>query len=92
MKRVYKYPITAIGGDIFLLSTPKGSKILHIGNQRDGLTAWALVDSNEGEEETHQLLIARTGQNIKDPDSQEYLGTFINTLGSYVLHVFELKT
>lgn len=45
MKRIFKYDLPRNG--IIAMYIPKGGEILSVGNQRECLVMWVLVDENE---------------------------------------------
>ncbi len=65
---------------------PEGAKVLHVGNQHDEITLWALVDPDSDLEE-RWFLVVGTGHSMPDAEF-DHLGTVI-THDKFVWHVFE---
>lgn len=73
-----------------VVSLPKGSKILHIGNQFNGICIWVLVDKYVKEFEKVTFTAYGTGFELPD-DPGEYLGTVPLQDGIFIWHVFRKK-
>lgn len=65
------------------------AQFLSVGNQREQLRTWWLVDTEEAALVTKTLVIRPTGQPIVG-DIGTFLGTVLLFDGNTVLHVFEL--
>ena len=62
MKKIYKYPLAI--DDFQHIPMPKGAVILHVGNQRESLNMWALVDPDKKLTELRAFRVAGTGRHI----------------------------
>jgi len=85
MRTIFKYTLQQHGAAI--VPMPKGSQILHIGNQCDALQLWAMVDTGQPLE-ARRIRVAFTGEELDDW-RRTYLGTWISSGGNLVAHVFE---
>lgn len=90
MITIYKYPLSA--KTVNYLDLPKGAKIISTEPQRGGVNIYALVDTEQTEEETFEVLLYGTGHNVT-PRIDEY--TFVGTVslhdGDLVFHIFYQK-
>ncbi|MFK3938921.1 hypothetical protein ACI2JA_15585 [Alkalihalobacillus sp. NPDC078783] len=91
MKAIYKYPLDA--RTMQKVKLPVGSKILSVGNQRNGIVVWAEVDPKEEEKETVFFWVYTTGEEYLQRSTQSvFLGTIqISLSNEYVVHVFYEK-
>ena len=87
MKTVYKYSLRVTDSQVITL--PKGSKILSVGEQHGNIRLWALVDTTEPEAEQHTIIVHGTGHNANDVEGATFIGTVFLADGSLVFHVFE---
>lgn len=81
--RIYKYTIFETMPTVM----PKGAKILSVQVQKSTVTAWALVDPYEKEEEIRHFRCYATGEDF-NPENDIYLATVQD--GPFVWHVWEL--
>lgn len=86
MRTIHKYTLQQHGAAI--VPMPKGSQILHIGNQCDAIQLWAMVDPSQPLE-SRRIVVAFTGEQIEAAGNLNHLGTFISSGGNFVAHVFE---
>lgn len=84
---VYKYPLEMDEGQIVLM--PKGSKVLHVHEQRGRICLWALVNPDEKDEEARSISVRGTGRSMTE-NPGTYLGTVHVAIGVYVFHVWEV--
>ena len=103
-KAIYKYPINV--SQSFMLpgfheelliprvQVPKGAQFLSIGNQREELVSWFMVDTEEQLTESKSFVLLATGAVLSEA-AQDHLDErfrFVDTVlfgsGSFVLHVF----
>jgi hypothetical protein len=85
-KRVWKFPLPVLEGDVFTIDMPFGADILTLQMQDRTPTLWALVDPY-ADSVSRQFRIAGTGHPIADK-IRGYVGTF--QTGGLVFHLFEL--
>jgi len=83
---IYKYSIDPIGGEHSVL-LPFGAKILSCGVQNDGISIWAMVNTDNTPEPI-KLSVFTTGSEINDTHL-DFIGTCIMFNGTYVLHIFK---
>jgi hypothetical protein len=78
--------------DELLLELPRGAQILSVGNQKDQLVLWALIDVECSELEIRHFLIVGTGHELRL--FGKFLGKFLGTVlfhdAALVFHVFEI--
>jgi hypothetical protein len=84
MNAIFKYPLVPFGHFVTVLM-PRGARVLHVHEQNDEVTLWALVYSPVDKVE-RVFAIRSTGELVED--NLEYLGTA--HCGSFVRHVFEV--
>lgn len=89
MKRIFKYELPVM--ETQLLSLPKKSQVLSVGNQRENLVLWAAVDLRTKETERHIILIGTTGNSLPNLDNADFLVTVLFDNGNFVTHVFHEK-
>jgi hypothetical protein len=86
MKTIFKYPIKTKTSQLLLI--PKGFQILVVKNQFNSIVIWALVDT-ENQNEEIEIEVHGTGNPIYEIEStkREYLGTaFCDGLVWHVFH------
>lgn len=66
---------------------PKGSRLLHVREQRNSVCMWFEVDP-EAELEAHHFQLHATGNDVHPGLS--YLGTCIFAEGNLVIHLYEV--
>ena len=90
MKRIFKYTLQT--KDSFELLLPKGLRILKLGMSKGNPCVWALINPNEFIHEIHRFRIFGTGHEISDEEFARltYIDTYFE--GSFVWHLFEVKT
>jgi hypothetical protein len=74
------------------LTTPKGARLLSVDWQGEKLCIWALVDSDQREEEARLILVLETGGPVRAfPEPLLSRDNFIGTASrpGYVVHVFD---
>lgn len=89
MKTIYKYPLTEI--DRQTISLPKYNKILKVDEQHGDLYLWALVDTDNEEEEI-TIEFNGTGYPVAELERgtlRQHLNTIITSYG-LVWHVFRI--
>ena len=87
MKTILKYTLSVIDEQIREL--PKGSTILCVKNQSGHLVLYALVDSNEKQNETKIIKIFGTGHPIDiSTSSWVYLDTVMTHDDQLVWHIY----
>ncbi|MEB5480880.1 hypothetical protein P8825_15045 [Shouchella clausii] len=89
MKKIFKYALPIKGTR--LLSLPKNSQVLSVGNQRRNLVLWAAVDTDAKETEQHLITIETTDNPLSNVDNADFLGTVLFDHDEYVVHVFHEK-
>jgi hypothetical protein len=85
MKTIYKYPIKQY--DVTSVSMPENAYIIKGGIQEGNFFIWAVVDTENTQEERHNFAVIGTGhevpyKNISHIDSIQH--------GIYVWHIFEI--
>lgn len=86
MKTIWKYQLVK-GPN--LIGMPTGAQLLHVTEQGNEMTMWALVTPDVVFEE-RLFFVYGTGDTIVAPKSKlAYIGTALLNNGSYVLHAFE---
>lgn len=93
MKKIFKYPLEMEEATT-KIEMPKYAEILTVQVGRDGPCLWAIVDPEEEKEEI-TLKIYATGEELDEEEdtlnSQRiYIGTFQQTYGEHVWHVFQI--
>lgn len=87
MRTVYKYPFGLnTKASLFL---PVGAEILHVDSQNGRIQVWALIDTDETEQEKRIVAVYGTGHDI-DEDDGKYINTFLVEGGAFVFHAFEV--
>jgi hypothetical protein len=87
-RAVWKFPLSiGIAPPVADIAMPVGAEILHVGQQDDVPTVWALVDPGARATEARHLLAVPTGFEL--PFACDYLGTTHIHDGRIVVHVFE---
>jgi len=87
MQSVWKFPVEAI--QIQRLEVPKGSKVLSVDTQGEGVVVYALVSPAQTEKEYKEIRIYGTGHTIADDiDECTFLGTVKLQEETLVFHVF----
>jgi hypothetical protein len=84
---VWKYVIPAL--DWPDVTMPDGATLLHLGNQGDLITLWALVDTRRPLV-TRRFRLAGTGHALSLPPEAVYVGTAEVLAGKLVFHLFDL--
>lgn len=85
MIRVLKYTLHEHGASIIPL--PRGSVLLHIGDQQGALQLWAQVN-DQAPLESRKFATIYTG--FDEVPHGRYVGTAISQGGNVVRHVFEI--
>jgi len=85
MNTIYKFPLPKGRNYIYL---PLDAKVLHIGEQANVVTMWALVKTTEPYVR-RSFQVTTTGSFV-DINQWKYLGTALTLGGVYVSHVFEV--
>ena len=98
MRTVFKYPLAL---STSVLRLPAGAEILHVAAQSTRYSSafsldecpmlWALVDEDAPKRETTFLLVP-TGDRIAPALVVAYVGTVHMAGGTFVLHVFRVRT
>jgi len=88
MKSIWKFRIPVEVGT-FILSMPKGAKILTFQTQGEKAYIWAVV-SVSAHDEKRIFRITRTGLGLEKTPN-EYIGTIQTDEGKFVWHLFEMK-
>lgn len=83
MRTIHKYEL---GGVVNPIPTYEGARWLHVGNQRERITVWAQVDTDQPHT-TKLLWVVGTGQPIPDRATVP-VGSAIFRGGEFVFHVF----
>ncbi|XOQ12598.1 MAG: hypothetical protein ACFWTY_01105 [Shouchella clausii] len=89
MKRIFKYELPVM--ETQLLSLPKNSQVLSVGNQRENLVLWATVNTQTKESERHVIKIGTTGNPLPNVENANFLGTVLFANDTFVVHVFHEK-
>lgn len=93
MKTIWKYKLTPeLGSSVVELFLPLGALPLHVGNQSDVLTMWAMVDPNEEAVCKRRFEIVGTGNRVPE-GPHNYIGTIQCPSDhgfEFVFHIFEL--
>lgn len=84
-KSIWKYPVS--DRTHFTLSLPQGAEILSVQIQHGKPQLWALV-SPQLPTEDRRFCIVGTGWDF-DADGLKFIGTFQQSGGAFVLHLFE---
>lgn len=87
MKEIWKYTLRLQDKDE--LQVPAGSVILSVGNPKENLWVWILVNPNETEKETKKFRIYGTGHPVDESILGRFLGTVSFMDGNLIFHVFE---
>jgi len=88
MKTIYKYPLEVTGDQFVLI--PSGYKILTVQVQNEVPCIWAEVDKSSKPENVHVVIVG-TGQETREDDEMNYIGSFRLYSGSFVGHCFISK-
>lgn len=84
---IWKFELNELMG-VNKVEMPKGAVALSVGEQRDSLVLWAIVDPI-AEKETRSFGVCATGGGA--PASGRFIGTVTLNLGyAHVAHVFEV--
>lgn len=86
MKRIFKYAVT--NAEWFLLTLPKGARVLSVQTQFHEPQLWVLVD-DEADTEVRKFLCIGTGQDASRVENARFVGTFQLGGGRQVWHLFE---
>lgn len=74
----------------FTALMPENSKVLSVQTQGGVPVMWCLVDTEE-EKLLRQFITYGTGHEIKNPENQEFIGTFQIDGGNLIFHLFEIR-
>lgn len=86
MITIHKYPLILMADQ--LIQLPDGAVIRKVGLQRDVLTLWAEVNSDNKVTTTRNIMVFGTGHEIYAKGKKlQYLDTVF--VGEFVWHVFE---
>ena len=83
MRTIYKYPLPVEDESVILL--PGQPKLLHVGEQHNGLVVWAEVEP-EGSVRPHHFAVRGTGHPLSGREGV-YLGT-VQMKSGLVWHVY----
>jgi hypothetical protein len=90
VRTIYKYAVKIDASGKCVLTLPKYSTFLHVGQQDGEVFVWTKVNVNTGEElEDRILRVYGTGHPMNEVARQYYLGTAHLYNGALVFHVFE---
>jgi len=90
MKKIYKYVLLPM--DFQNLELPKGSKIISVIEQYDGMVLYAIVDADTSETELYDIAVKGTGHPFPEKlDTYTFLDSVKLMNGSLVFHVFYKK-
>lgn len=89
MKKIFKYTVPV--GNTVIVEMPEDAEILSVGNQREEIQAWAMVnDSPNVDMKSRKFRVFGTGHELPDDTSELlFLGTVLLFDGKLVFHVFE---
>jgi hypothetical protein len=87
MYSIYKYTLQTTG--LQEIEVPVNSRILCVQVQYNQPNIWILVDLNEIEKETLNIIIKGTGFEIDSGTNLHYIGTYQLESGNFVGHVFQ---
>ncbi len=89
MQKILKYKLHIIGN--MSISMPKNAWILTVQVQKGLLQIWAMVDTNETQEENREFSVVTTGEQFNTYNQDyNYIGTFQTENGNFVGHLFEI--
>ena len=89
-KVIYKYQLQVT--DSQRLKIHSGFEFMSVQSQFDGISLWALVDTDKPMVE-YEVLIYGTGYEIYEPEHKyNYVGTVQTYNGNYVWHIFIRNT
>jgi len=88
MKNIYKYPLEVTDDQFVMI--PSGFKILTVQAQNEVPCIWAEVDKSSKLESVHVVIVG-TGQETREDDEMNYIGSFQLYSGSFVGHCFISK-
>lgn len=90
MLTIYKYQIAPKTAN--LLELPKGAKVLSVQEQHAGINVYALVDNEQEQMETFEVLVYGTGHRVTERiEGYTFLGTVSMYGGDLVFHIFYQK-
>jgi hypothetical protein len=90
VESIFKYQLEVT--DEQTIELPIGAKVLSVGNQREFVFMWALVNTGSHcNTEKRIFVIKGTGHSIEDGDldGARFIGTVMLMGGSLIFHVFE---
>lgn len=83
---IFKYDLPGEFGT-FSLPLPKGAEVLHVAEQYDNGSLWAVVDASAKIEQRDFIAVATGGQ---VPKNGTHLGSYTVLGGKRVYHIFEV--
>ena len=86
MNRIYKYPVEYTSRQTLIL--PRGTKPISAINQRDEIVVYAVVDTDEVEQDCFEIVVQPTGASFDDINAYQFLGSVALHDGRYVFHIF----
>lgn len=87
-KSIWKFPLKVEDNQSVFM--PKGAEILTVQAQGGNPCIWALVNTEEPDEEQRLFQIFGTGHPVSDNIERKYINTFQVQEGTLVFHVFEI--
>ena len=87
MNEIWKFPITPANSHTLM---PKGSRILSVGNQREVIVCWAVVDPLQVHV-PRRIIILGTGHSHLDEGifKLPFIGTVFLNKGTFAFHLFD---
>jgi hypothetical protein len=89
VKTIYKYSIPLI--DKPVINLPAGALILSVGNQREALCVWVLLDQPASAFQVRSFRVVGTGHDVQDLDEFVFLDTVQFRGGELIFHIFVEK-
>jgi polyribonucleotide nucleotidyltransferase len=89
MFTIYKYDLQTTG--LQEIEVPINSRILCVQVQYNQPKIWILVDLDEKQRETINIVIKGTGHKINDVAGLNYIGSYQLESGNFVGHVFHFN-
>lgn len=87
MIAIHKYTLEI--DNVAAANMPRGARILSVGNQRESLCVWALVDTDKPKT-GRGFRVVGTGHPIENAERFAFLGTVQFRDGALVFHVFDM--
>ena len=86
MNRIYKYPVECTPRQT--LTLPRGAKPISAINQRNEIVVYAVVDTDEVEQDCFEIVVQPTGLSFDDINAYQFLGSVALYEARYVFHIF----